>query len=608
MTGGPVPPEGVGQRVVGGSDGPGDRRGTTRAGDTAGGGVRVIADRYELFEQLGRGGMGTVWRAHDRLLARDVAAKELHVFTQGDEEHQTWLRRALREARVVARVPHPHVVGVHDLVDYEGRLWIVMELVEGPSLAQLVEQQGALDPERVAFLGVQLLGALDAVHAVGALHRDVKPPNVLLRRDGSAVLTDFGIAALDDGEFLTKPGEVAGSAEYMAPERVTSGDVGPASDLWSLGATLATAATGQSPFRRHGQAATLHAVAYEEPALDDRLGPLRPVVEALLRKAPEERPSVADAMAALRHAAGGTGGVYALPPAPAGSQPAGSQSAVTQPVVSSGAPADARTVVDHSFQGPDPAAATQLYDADTMSALTRQDGRQPAPRGTRGRRRWAVAAGAAVLAGAGAGLFLTGTPPFGSDTARAGTPGPSSSGGSEETETEGAGTGPSVGADSSREPSAPDTAPDGPAPTELAVVSRQGWQPAAEVTIKQDDTVTVRYLRGEWTVDRRNVPSAGPEGYDAATDGSLDFAAEDCKIAPAVPFAALLGRFSVGDQENQKSAARVVGDEWVFKAPADGQLELSINDGKDGKAADGGDGGCLSDNEGELTVAVTVAH
>lgn len=191
--------------------------------------------------------MGTVWHAHDQLLDRPVAAKELHILTLDDEEHRIRMRRAVREARAVARVPHPHVVGVHDLVESEDRLWIVMELVEGPSLAHQIAHAGPLSPQHTAALGEQMLDALEAVHAAGTLHRDVKPANVLLRRDGSAVLTDFGIAALDDGEFLTTTGEMVGSLEFMAPERMTGSQTGPASDLWSLGATLATVCGGHSP-------------------------------------------------------------------------------------------------------------------------------------------------------------------------------------------------------------------------------------------------------------------------------------------------------------------------------------------------------------------------
>lgn len=167
--------------------------------------------------------MGTVWRAHDQLLDRPVAAKELHVLTHGNHENRTHLRRAIREARAVARVPHPHLVGIHDPVESGDRLWIVMELVDGPSPARPIAETGPLTPERTAAIGLQLLDAPAAVHAVGALHRDVKPASVLLRRDGNTVLTAFGIAALDEGDFLTDTGEFVDSLEYMAPEPVVPG-------------------------------------------------------------------------------------------------------------------------------------------------------------------------------------------------------------------------------------------------------------------------------------------------------------------------------------------------------------------------------------------------
>ncbi|MFD8383863.1 serine/threonine-protein kinase [Streptomyces sp. NPDC059679] len=231
---------------------------------------RLIAGRYLLLDRLGRGGMGTVWRARDRVLEREVAVKELHIFTDGGEEHGRLLRR-----------------------------------IDGPSLVRLLADHGPLPPRRAAVLGLQMLGALEAVHAAGALHRDVKPANVLLRRDGSAVLTDFGIAILDDGEFLTSTGELVGSADFMAPERLNGDAVGPASDLWSLGATLCVISSGESPFGRTSRVATLHAVAFGEPMIPERVGPPRPVLEALLRKAPEQRPSAAMVRDALRRVADG---------------------------------------------------------------------------------------------------------------------------------------------------------------------------------------------------------------------------------------------------------------------------------------------------------------
>lgn len=333
------------------------------------GAERLIGGRYLLVSQLGSGGMGVVWRARDQLLHRDVAVKELHPATAPAAESQNQMRRAVREARTIARVSHRHVVEIHDLVDYEGRLWIVMELIEGPSLAQFVATSGPMPPQQVAVLGLQLLGALEAVHATGALHRDVKPANVLLSPDGNAVLTDFGLVALTGEEPLTGTGVLLGSAEYMSPERLKGEEAGPASDLWSLGVTLCAAAGGATPFSRAEVAARLHAVVYEEPAIPERVGPLRPVVEALLRKAPHERPSAAELAAGLRKVA--------------------AMAADTAPWMSA-------PVYDKTLAVPQ----TDLPDSG------RRGGRK---------RVWGPVAVAGTLVAAGGvvtGLWLTGTPPF----------------------------------------------------------------------------------------------------------------------------------------------------------------------------------------------------
>ncbi|WP_328665840.1 protein kinase [Streptomyces sp. NBC_00322] len=256
---------------------------------------RLIADRYLLTDLIGRGGMGAVWRATDQLLQRTVAVKELPFGGDGEGS-----RRALREARAIARVSHPHVIDIYDLVEFEDRLWIVMELVEGPSLSRHLASVGPLSPSRAAEIGLQLLDALGAVHAAGALHRDVKPANVLLRGDGSVVLSDFGIAALADGESLTSTGELMGSLDYIAPERLHGKQAGPPSDLFSLGATLCVLVSGRSPFAQPTPAAVLHAVAYDEPDIPDCADPLGMVIERLLHKDPAERLSAADTVDALR--------------------------------------------------------------------------------------------------------------------------------------------------------------------------------------------------------------------------------------------------------------------------------------------------------------------
>ncbi|MYV97481.1 serine/threonine-protein kinase, partial [Streptomyces sp. SID3343] len=266
---------------------------------------RVIADRYRLVDRIGRGGMGTVWSSWDQLLERTVAVKELHIVGEGEED-RTRLRRVLREARAVARISHPYVIDIHDLVEFEDRLWIVMELVDGPSLSQHLAGEGPLPLHRVAEIGLQLLAALEAVHKAGALHRDVKPANVLLRGDGSVVLVDFGIAALADNATLTLTGDIVGSVDFMAPERLHHRPTGPPSDLFSLGATLCVLATGTAPFSRSSPAAVVYAVAHEPPFVAEHAGPLRPLVEALLRKDPDERPTAPDVAVALRSMCGPT--------------------------------------------------------------------------------------------------------------------------------------------------------------------------------------------------------------------------------------------------------------------------------------------------------------
>ncbi|WP_367038175.1 protein kinase [Streptomyces sp. Je 1-332] len=287
---------------------------------SSGGGQRLVAGRYLLVELSGRGGMGTVWRANDQLLERVVAVKEMHVQPVGEAGDERG-ERARREALAVARMAHPHVIGIYDLVHEDDRVWMVTEYVDGPSLAEHVSHAGPLDVARVTEIGVQLLDALDAVHAAGALHRDVKPANVLMRSDGRVVLCDFGIATMAGSESLTVPGGVIGSVEYIAPERLTGGDVGAPSDLFSLGCALSALLCGRSPFARSVPAATLHAVANEAPDLPAAAaGPLRDVLEGLLCKDPAERLSSAGAARLLRSAAietppgRGSTRVWAAPP------------------------------------------------------------------------------------------------------------------------------------------------------------------------------------------------------------------------------------------------------------------------------------------------------
>jgi len=255
----------------------------------------VLAGRYRLGEVLGRGGMGKVWRAHDEVLHRTVAVKELTAGLYVAEADRLVLHaRTQKEARAAARITHPGVVTVHDVIEYDKRPWIVMQYVDGPSLADEAKEKGELAPREAARIGLHVLSALRAAHGAGVLHRDVKPGNVLLARDGQVLLTDFGIAAIEGDSTITRTGELVGSIDYLAPERVRGGDPGPASDLWSLGATLYTAVEGRSPFRRTSPISTMQAVVTEEPPAPVNAGPLGPVITALLRKDPADRPTAAE--------------------------------------------------------------------------------------------------------------------------------------------------------------------------------------------------------------------------------------------------------------------------------------------------------------------------
>ncbi|WP_455352593.1 protein kinase domain-containing protein [Streptomyces sp. SYSU K217416] len=256
----------------------------------------MLAGRYRLGEIIGSGGMGKVWRAHDEVLHRTVAVKELTAGLYVAEADRVVLHaRTQKEARAAARIAHPGVVTVHDVLEHDDRPWIVMEFIDGPSLADAAKESGRIEPREAARVGLHVLGALRAAHSAGVLHRDVKPGNVLLAKDGRVLLTDFGIAAIEGDSTITRTGELVGSIDYLAPERVQGGDPGPASDLWSLGATLYTAVEERSPFRRTSPISTLQAVVNDEPPAPRHAGPLATVIIALLRKEPTDRPSAAEA-------------------------------------------------------------------------------------------------------------------------------------------------------------------------------------------------------------------------------------------------------------------------------------------------------------------------
>ncbi|MFG3551221.1 serine/threonine-protein kinase [Streptomyces sp. NPDC047725] len=269
----------------------------------------LVDGRFRLIEQLGSGGMGTVWRASDTVLHREVALKAVRSDAQASDVSR---ERVLREARALARLNHPNVVTIHHIVDTDPHPWLVMELVPGPSLQERLEA-GPMTPVEAARLGRQVLSALRAAHAVGVHHRDVKPANVLLRADGTAVLTDFGIAGLRGATSLTATDELVGSPEYIAPERVRGRDDDPASDLWSLGLLLYVSVEGVSPLRRATALATLAAVLDEPVPPPVRSAALGPVLQALLVRDPAARPDAERLDAMLAQAESGPAPHWAQP-------------------------------------------------------------------------------------------------------------------------------------------------------------------------------------------------------------------------------------------------------------------------------------------------------
>lgn len=253
-------------------------------------GAALLANRYAVVGEIGRGGMGVVWRGEDRVIGRPVAIKELRL-PDGvpDQERQLYTERVLREARTAGRLNDPAVITVYDVVQEHGVTYIVMELVEAETLADMQRRSGPLPQQTVAVIGRQVLSALEAAHAAGIVHRDVKPSNIMVAGNGRVKLTDFGIAQALDDPRLTVSGTVVGSPAFMAPERVAEQEVTPAADLWSLGATLFNAVEGYPPFERSTTAATLHAIMNEVPYLTRCQGPLASAIMGMLTANPQGR-------------------------------------------------------------------------------------------------------------------------------------------------------------------------------------------------------------------------------------------------------------------------------------------------------------------------------
>ncbi|MBT2510820.1 serine/threonine protein kinase [Streptomyces sp. ISL-98] len=386
------------------------------AGEANGGELigKVLGGRYRVTATVGRGGMGVVARAVDELLNREVAVKILRAYTDASATELADLRtRMQREAQAAARIRHSGVVTVHDVTEEEGLPVIVMELVDGPSLDDVLTERGTLDPREAAAIGAKLMDALDAAHRAGVLHRDVKPGNVLLERGGRVVLTDFGIASMeasDDDAMakLTQSGQIVGSLDYLPPERAQGREPDPASDIWSLGMTLYAAVEGTSPFRRTSAWSTLAAIVTEPLPEPRRAGPLTPVLQALMAKEPENRPTADQAREMLEQVAAGS----TVNLAPSALIPTPTEAIVPTPPPGFGAaPAlhQASPQPPHTGYAPPGQPHTVPHSGTPVAGRARGNRRSAAGRARR-RSRTVVAAAAAavVLAGGGVTYALIG--------------------------------------------------------------------------------------------------------------------------------------------------------------------------------------------------------
>ncbi|MDA0635190.1 protein kinase [Nonomuraea sp. MCN248] len=426
---------------------------------------RQVGDRYRLVEPLGEGGMGVVWRAYDELLDRTVAIKEVRYSGVGERQRAELNRRTIREARAAGRLDHPSVVVIHDVVEEDGRPWIVMQLVRSRSLAEVIRADGPLPVRRAAAIGARVLDALRAAHATGVLHRDVKPENVLLADDGRVVLTDFGIATMESEAGLTATGNLVGTPAYMPPERLNGEPARPESDLWSLGATLYAAVEGAPPFRRDSWAATVAAVLRDAVEPPGRAGALTPVIKGWLQRDPGNRLPADQAAHLLDNAASGPRnspppygpGPREIPPydptgpaphaaAPTGPYPSSAPRAAvpSDPYPSSApraavpsdpypSPAPHGAAPSGSHAGPGPHAPAGSGPGGSSPPYGPSGTAGTVPAGRSAGKRWAVVAAVAVVALLGAGGALI-VPRLGDgpgprkSTSGDGTPGPESSG------------------------------------------------------------------------------------------------------------------------------------------------------------------------------------
>ncbi|NMM35405.1 MAG: serine/threonine protein kinase [Phycicoccus sp.] len=346
---------------------------------------QLIAGRYQVLRAIGRGGMGTVWLCRDDVLGREVAVKQMGALPG---ESATETKRAMREARSTAAFSHPNAVAVYDVVNHNERPWLVMEYVEGETLADEISRDGQLSPRRVADIGAQLAGALARAHQRRIVHRDIKPANVLIDKAGRPKISDFGIARGQGDDQLTAIGFITGTPGYLSPELARGEDPHPASDVWALGATLYAAVEGRSPYEsRSNPIALLRAIATEPPRPMTHAGALAPAIAAMMDEDPANRWDMATSAKRL----GGIAAVEATAVMPV----AASGDTAVMPVVASGATAVMPVVIAAPVVEP-----TKRFEAGAPQ-------QQPPDERGSGRRRVSLGLAALLLAAMGMAFFVS---------------------------------------------------------------------------------------------------------------------------------------------------------------------------------------------------------